>query len=43
MFLGGRLAVSGVPLVIEPGCKKWQKKCKNIQQRGFASGHPPNY
>jgi hypothetical protein len=20
-----------------------KKKCQNIQQRGFASGHPPDY
>ena len=24
-------------------CKKNLKNFKNIQQRGFASGHPPNY
>ena len=28
---------------IQVSCKKKASRSKNIQQRGFASGHPPNY
>jgi len=32
-------------MIVTNNIKMWvlHKKGKNIQQRGFASGHPPNY
>jgi hypothetical protein len=45
MVTASSISASGGKMVVSRGLKvqDGRQKAKNIQQRGFASGHPPNY